>query len=64
MKQRNFYLSDETIRKIEAIVKLRTMKYNAVITVAVDNLYNSLFHGPSDVTMGEAEKATAGEKNV
>ena len=64
MKQRNFYLSDETIRQIEAIVKLRTMKYNAVITVAVDNLYSSLFHGPSDVTMGEAEKATEGEKNV
>ena len=64
MKQKIYYLSDETIQQISAIANLRSMKNNAVITVAVRNLYDSLFHGPSDVTMGEAEKATSGEKNV
>lgn len=64
MKQKIYYLSDETIQQISAIANLRSMKNNAVVTVAINNLYNSLFHGPSDVTMGEAEKATAGEKNV
>lgn len=61
MKQKNYYLSDETIQKIDAIAKLRDMKKNAVVAVAVRNMYNSLFHGPSDVTIGEAEQATKGE---
>ena len=64
MKQKIYYLSDETIRQIESIARLREMKNNAIVTLAIRNLYNSLFHGPSDVTIGEAEKATKGEKNV
>ena len=59
--QRSYYLSDETIRQINEISSLRYMKNNAVITLAVRELYNQLFHGPSDVTIEQAEKATAGE---
>ena len=65
MKQRSYYLSDETIQQIAAIARLRdNLKYNAVVTVAVRDLYDRLFHGPSTVTIAQAEKATEGEKNV
>ena len=61
-KQINYYLSTETVMQIKAISELRDMKHNAVVALAVRELYNRLFHGPSTVTIEQAEKATSNEQ--